>query len=183
MRYLVVLILAFSLMLTSCSEVNGQERLAYQQSKLYVEAEFTFGDESIQAILELEAPEFDSDGRMLARNAVLSFSENSIISGVGFVYSGGDVYVTTGDLKIPIDNSRTTTGISEMISLFCISEDSYYSSERVTKDGIALERSVYINGDNRVEVTIDPECELPTDIYAVIDGRELSCDIKLIKAE
>lgn len=186
MRYLVsLLILAvlITAMLFSCTGASERDRLAYQERQLYVEADFMIDGEPASATLEIEAAEYGSDGRMLSRDTVLTMGENSIISGVSFIFTGGEAYVSSGELKIPIKDEDVISGITDMISLFCISPDSYYSSEKVTEGGLECERSVYINGENRVEVLIDLSCELPISITAMIDGRELSAHIRLIKAE
>lgn len=181
--YLITVIMIFSLLLTSCGGESERDRLAYQNAKLRVEAAFTLDGEAVPAKLILEAPEYDETGRMLARDAVLTLGENSIISGVSFEFSHGEVYVSSGVLKIPIEDDSVIDGISDIISLFCISDDCYYSSEETTVGGIECERAVYIDGDNRVEVILDLSCMLPISISATIDGRELAAEIKLIKAE
>lgn len=186
MRYFVSLLifaLALTVMLYSCSGVAERDRLAYQDGHLYVEADFIVDGEPVTASLDIEATEYDGEGRMLSRDTILTLGENSIISGVSFIFTGGEAYVSSGELKIPIKDDGVISGITDIISLFCISPDSYYSSEMVTEGGLECERCVYINGENRVEVLLDLSCELPVSINAVIDGRELSADIKLIKVE
>lgn len=181
--YLVSILTALTILLASCAKGSEVDRLAYQDMSLQINAVFTLGDETVPATLMLEAPEYDENGRMLARDAVLTLGENSIISGVSFEFVGGEVYVSSGVLKIPIEDETLIEGISNIISLFCISKEHYYSSETVKLDGLECERVVYINGDNRVEVTLDLTCMLPTDIVAVIDGRTISADISMIRAE
>ncbi len=183
MRYFTLAIVLATLMLSSCTYRENYDRLAYQDTKLYVEGEFSIGGEQAEAALTLEAPEYDTDGRMLARNAVLTFGENSIISGVSFEFNMGEVYVSTGNLRIPISDTDAVSGIGDIISLFCISEDSFYSSEKVKRDGVVCDKAVYVNGENRVEIILDTERGLPTDISALIDGRRLACDIKTIRSE
>lgn len=184
MRYkLAIFIFAAVFALSSCSYQADRDRLAYQNGHLYVEADFLIDGEQVSAALDISGAEYDTEGRMLSRDTVVTFDENSIIAGVGFVFTGGKAYVTSGDLKIPIDDENLLSGIMDMVSLFCISPDSYYSSERVTSGGLECERSVYINGENRVEVLIDLSCELPTEINAVIGGREISADIRLIRVQ
>ena len=120
---------------------------------------------------------------MLARNAVLTLGENSIISGVSFEVIGDEVYICSGVLKIPISDETVISGISDIISLFCISGEHYHSSESITDGGLKCERTVYINGDNRVEVTLDLSCMLPTEIIAEINGRTIAANISYITAE
>lgn len=183
MRYsVIVLVLSLLFAVASCAAEDNRDRLAYQERELHIEAVFSVDGEEVPATLTLKAPEYDELGRMLARDAVLTFGEGSIISGVSFEFSGGYAYVSTGNMKIPIENEETVKGISDIISLFCISKEFYYSSESVTDGGIECERLVYINGDDRVEVTVDLSCMLPTSISAYVDGREIFAKIKMIKA-
>lgn len=183
MRYLLVPLLSLLFLFTSCAAEDDVSKLAYQESRLSVEAEFSIGGESVNASLTLEAPSYDENGRMLARDAVIIFCEDSILSGLGFEITNGYVFIISDDLRIPIERRDAVSGIFDIISLFCISESSYYSSERFSENGIECERAVYISGDNRIEVVLDLGCGLPTDITALIDGKELSADIKLIRAE
>ncbi len=183
MRYRIIAVLtAFLFMCTSCGGAVSCKGLDYQNMELYIEAVFALNGDEVPLTLSLKAPEYGEDGRMLARDAVLTFGEDSIISGVGFEFYGGDVYVSAGDLRIPVDNEDTVKGISDIISLFCISEEHYYSSEKIKRGELDCERLVYIDGDNRVEVEIDLSCMLPTSINASVFGKELSADIKMIKA-
>ncbi len=183
MRYsTIVLVLSLLFAVASCAAEDTRDRLAYQECELHIEAVFSVDGEEVPATLTLKAPEYDESGRMLARDAMLTFGEGSIISGVGFEFSGGCAYVSSGDMKIPIENEDMVKGISDMISLFCISKEFYYSSEQVTEGGIDCERLVYINGDDKVEVTVDLSCMLPTSILANVGGREISAKIKMIKA-
>ncbi len=184
MRYIIACVmLALTLLFTSCTNAERGDRLAYQSSKLYVEATFTLDGEVMPVTLTLEAPEYDDDGRMLARDATLTLGENSIISGVKFEIVGGEVYVSSGTLKIPIADAAVVSGVSDIISLFCISGEYYHSSENTKIGGVKCERAVYVNGDNKVEVTLDTTCMLPTDIVAEISGRTIAADISYIKAE
>ncbi len=183
MRYsVIVLVLSLLFAVASCAAEGTRDRLAYQECELHVEAVFSVDGEEVPAMLTLKAPEYDESGRMLARDATLTFGEGSIISGVSFEFSGGCAYVSSGNMKIPIENEDTVKGISDMISLFCISREFYYSSESVTEGGIECERLVYINGEDRACVTVDLSCMLPTNISANISGREISAKIKMIKA-
>ncbi len=184
MRYFIACVmLALALFLPSCEGMQSGDRLAYQSSKLYVEATFTLDNEEIPVTLTLEAPEHDENGRMLARDAVLTLGENSIISGVKFEITDGALYISSGTLKIPITDDSAVSGVSDIISLFCISGEHYHSSEHVKVGGIKCERALYVNGENRVEVTLDTSCMLPTDIVAEIDGHVIAADISYIKTE
>ncbi len=181
--YLALILLTATLLFTSCGGESQRDRLAYQDAQLEIDAVFTLDGEEIPAKLILEAPEYDESGRMLARDAVLTLGENSIISGVSFEFTQGEVYVSSGMLKIPIEDENLIGGVSDIISLFCISEDCYYSAEKTTVGGLSCERAVYIDGDDRVEVLFDLSCMLPISIKANVGGRELSAEIKLIKAQ
>lgn len=183
MRYIFLsAALALTLLFSSCGSTQNADRLAYQSMKLYVEATFTLDDEEMPVTLTLEAPEYDEDGRMLARDATLTLGENSIISGVKFEIVSGEVYISSGTMKIPIADEAVVSGVTDIISLFCISGEYYHSSESTKIGGVKCERAVYVNGDNRVEVTLDTTCMLPTDIVAEIEGRVVAADISYIKA-
>ncbi len=176
-----VLMLVF--VLSSCAREQNADRLAYQKSNLYVEASVTLDGEEIPVTLTLEAPKYDENGRMLARDAVLTLGENSIISGVKFEIADGALYISSGTMKIPITDDTAVSGVSDIISLFCISGEFYHSSESFKIGGIKYERALYVNGENKVKVTIDTACMLPTDIVAEIDGHVIAADISYIKAE
>ncbi len=182
MRYLIIL-LCVILTLTSCASVRNTARLGYQDSGIYVEGEFTVGDDSFPAELTLTAPRYDNSGRMLAREGKLIFSEGSVIEGVGFEFSGSDMYIFSESMKIPLENETATAGISRIISLFCISEGSYHSAERQKEDGTLYERAVYTDGENRVEVTLDLSTMLPVTIIAEADGCEIGVKIREIRLE
>ncbi len=177
---ILAVILIFS---AACGISEEADRLAYQNQKLYIEADVTLNDEYFPITMTLEAPEYDEEGRMYARNGVLSIGENSIISGIGFEFQGGKAYVSSGELKIPIEDEEMISGISDIISLFCISNDFYYSAEKLTVDKMKCENVVFIDGDNRVEVLIDLNCNLPKAITAEVNGRNIAADIGFIKAE
>lgn len=168
---------------TACGIDEATDKLEYQDHKLYIEADFTLDDEHFPVTMTLEAAQYDEDGRMYARDAVLSIGENSIISGVSFEYKGGKVYVSSGDLKIPIEEEAMISGVGDIISLFCISDDYYYSSEKLTVDKVKCENLVFIDGDNRVEVLIDLNCNLPKAITATVGERKIAADISYIKSE
>lgn len=183
MRRVLTILIIIIMSLTACSGGTAVDRLAYQDRRLYIEAVFTIDEESFPIKLTLEAPEYDDTGRMLARDARLIIDENSIISGVGFEVSGGAVYISSGELKIPINDEEMISGIEDIISLFCISDECYYSSEKVMIEKLECEHAVYIDGNNRVEILIDLTCALPKNITAVIDNRRIAADISMIKAE
>ncbi len=176
MRYFAVIILII-VTLTACARVDSYDRLEYQEKELYVKGEFTVDGDSFPAELTLAAPEYDESGKMLVRQGKLIFSEGSMIEGIGFEFTGGEMYIFSGSLKIPMEEEAVIEGISSVISLFCISEDSYHSSEREAVDGISCERAVYVGGDNRVEVVIDLSTFLPISIIAHADGREIGVEI------
>ncbi len=183
MRRILFIFAAVMIFFTACGVGEATDRLEYQDKKLYVEADFTIDDEHFPITMTLEAARYDEDGRMYARDALLSIGENSIISGVGFEYKSGKVYISSGDLKIPIEDEAMISGIGDIISLFCISEDYYYSSETLTVDKLKCENLVFIDGDNRVEVLIDLSCDLPKSITATLGERIIAADISYIKAE
>ncbi len=182
MRKVLLLILPFVFLL-GCADAAIADRLAYQDARLYIDATFTLDGAEFPAILELEAAEYDESGRMLARDALLTLSENSIISGVKFEMSGGEAYVSSGVLKIPLADEAVIEGICDIVSLFCISEDSYYSSQAESRGGVECERAVYVSGENRVEVLLDKSTALPLEIIASIDGRTLAASIRELRTE
>lgn len=183
MRYLFTLILSACIMLTSCAGSNRRISLDYQNSRLYVEGTFSSGNGALFVALTLEAPEFDENGRMLARDAKVEFGEDSIIAGLGFEISAGDAFVTSDDMKMPLHSADCVPGIFDVISLFCILDDSYYKSESVTDEGLSYLNIEYRNGENSAAVLMDTETCLPKRITANIEGRELSYDISLIRSE
>ncbi len=184
MRYILLSVFCvLTLFFTSCNTSQSTDRLAYQNLNLRVEGVFTINEEEMPLKLTLAAPEYDENGRMLARDATLILGENSIISGVCFEITDGEIYISSGALKIPINDEAAVSGISDIISLFCISSEHYHSSERVKENGLKCERAMYVNGDNRVFVTVDTTTMLPTDIVAELDERVISADISYIKAE
>lgn len=182
MRYLIV-VLSVLLLFSACGGVSDVDRLGYQKNGLYVEGEFTVGEDSFPAELTLTAPGYDNSGRMLAREGTLIFGKGSVIEGVGFEFSGKDIYIFSESMKIPLENETAVAGISRIISLFCISEGSYHSAERVKSDGTSYERAVYTDGENRVEVTIDLSTMLPVTIIAEADGCEIGVKIREIRGE
>lgn len=186
MRYLGLLLtisVIFTVLFASCSTFDSRPSLDYQEGHIFASCEFLVDGEPIKADVEIAAAEYDSEGRMLARDMSLTVVDNSIIKGVSFYLENGGFYVAAGNMKIPVKDEGAISGIRDILSLFCISEDSYYSSEKVTEEGLDCVRSVYVSGDNRAEVTLDLSCRLPTRICAVVNGRELSCDVRLIRVE
>lgn len=184
MRYKLLSFLCVAAVLfTSCGISQSEDRLAYQNSDLSVEGIFTINEEEVPVKLTLSAPEYDENGRMLARDATLTLGENSIISGVCFEVADGEIYISSGALKIPINDESAVSGIMDIISLFCISSEHYHSSENVRENGLKCERAMYVNGDNKVYVTVDTTTMLPTDIVAELDGRVIAADISYIKTE
>ena len=183
MRRIFCILSVILIFCASCTVSEDADRLAYQNEKLYIEADVTLNDEYFPVTITLEEPEYDENGRMYARNGVLSIGENSILSGIVFEFQGGKVYVSSGEMKIPIEDEEMISGISDIISLFCISDDFYYSSEKLTVDKLKCENVVFIDGDNRVEVMIDLSCNLPKMITAAVNGRNIAANIGYIKAE
>ena len=177
------------LLIVSCGGGEKRELLGYQEAALHIEADFTVGEECFPATVELEPPEYDPNGRMLARSARVTLSGNSIISGVSFEFEGGCAYVVSGVLKIPVEDEELLSGITDILSLFCISPDSFYESDASEYAGKECTRAVYTAGasedgaGNRVEVYIDDATGLPMRIEASLGDRTISADISDIKAE
>ena len=181
MRYF-CLVFSLLFLLTSCGEIPP-DRLAYQEKRLTVTADFTVNGETVSSTLTLEPPAYDEDGRMLARDALFVIGENSIISGVTFEIAGGKLYVSSGVLRIPLEDETSVGGICDILSLFCISPESFHHAEATELDGKACEAAYYADGANTVTVLLDRQTTLPMRIDAVIDGRELSAVIREITAE
>lgn len=154
----------------------AEDPLAYQDGALTVEAIFTLDGTEMPGTLELSAAEFDAEGRMLARDARLTLRDNSIIAGVQFEITGGEAFVASGVLKIPLSDETVIGGILDLVSLFCIDGGSYYAAE----DAGECRLYRYVNGENRVELLYDPNMALPKEITAVIDSREIGAKIESI---
>lgn len=171
------------LFIPACSRSDKVDRLAYQMLNLYIEADFRINNEEYPLKITLDAPEFDSNGKMLPRTATITFSDNSILSGISYSYISGKLYLSSEDLKIPIDNEDVIMAINNIISLFSIREQCYHSSEKIKYNNIECEKSYFVSGNNNVELILDLTCNLPISIKANIDNKELNADIKLIKAK
>lgn len=182
MRYFAVIMIII-LTLTACTGEKSFERLEYQEKGLYVLGEFNIDGDTFPAELTLTAPGYDAEGKMLKREGKLIFSKGCVIEGVGFEFSGGEMYIFSGGLKIPIEEETVIEGISSVISLFCISPGSYHSSRKETIDGISCERIAYTDNGNRVEVLLDLDSLYPISISAKVGERELSVKIKEIRSE
>lgn len=175
--------------LISCQKKDDRELLAYQNDGLYIDAIFTIDDDSFEAKVELEPPQYDESGRMLARRAKLTLGGNSIISGVSFEFEGGTAYVVSGVLKIPVEDEELISGITDILSLFCISPDSFYESDAATYGGESCTRAIYAEGasteagGNRVTVYIADSSGLPLQIEAALGEKSITAQINEIRAE
>ncbi len=175
-RWLHLIAMMFPMLfLIACAAMDTKDPLAYQSEKLTIDAVFTLNDAQYPATLTLEAAEYDENGRMLARNAVMTLRENSILSGVSFSVTGTKAYIASDDLKIPLPEEGVG-GMLDIVSLFCIDGGSFYETKRVE----GLEKSIFVSGENRVEVHLNPESGLPVRIIAEIDGRSIGADIENI---
>jgi len=183
MRYFTIVgILSLMLVLPSCGKAHDTDKLAYQELALSMVAEFIFDGDTQPLIIELDAPTYDESGAMLARDARITVGEDSILSGVGFEIVSGEYYIKAGELRVPITDEETVSGIADIISLFCIDRSCYYSSQSCG-DHTECELSVYKSGDNSVEVHTGNGDGMPIKIAAKIDGRELVADIKSVHAK
>lgn len=178
---LICLALCALTLLVSCGGEQPPDYLAYQNGALHIEAVFNVNGSETPALVELDAPEFDEEGNMLARSGSLTVGGSGLISGVSFRFEGGKAYVVSGVLKIPIENEETISGITDMLSLFCIDPDSFYDAEKLETDGERQTKVIYTNGgnDSRVEVLLG-EDKLPIRISASLDDRILCADISEI---
>ena len=126
------------LFLVSCQDSADVDLLAYQKLGLNANVLYTIDDESYRVKLTLAPPEYDDDGRMLARDAELIL-DDGIISGVSFeIEDGGSV---CGERSVCGYRSRIEAMISgfyDMLSVFCISGDSFYESEESEYNGYEL---------------------------------------------
>lgn len=182
MRY-IVFVLAVVLTLSGCGGGGNIDRLGYQESGLSVIGNFSVDGDEFPAELTLAAPKYDESGRMLAREGKLIFGEGSVIEGVGFEFSAGEFYIFSDGLKIPLEDEVVVGRLSRVISLFCISDESYHSSERGSVGGVSTETALYTDGESRAEVVLDLSTLLPISISATADGRSLSVDIDEIRRE
>lgn len=176
------LIPLLALTAVSCGS-DKRDPLAYQEDALFIEADFIRDGKSISAKIELDAPEYDENGRMLARSARFALTGNEIIEGVSFEFEGGKAFVVSGALRIPVEDERMLDGITSLLSLFSIDREALAKTERVELDGEKFIRASYASGGNgdSAEVLIDADTFLPRRITAFKDGAELSADIKSIR--
>ena len=176
MRYLsVILIFVFAVLATSCTSAPLQPELSYQDKALTVDGEFYFDDMTVPLLIELSAAEYDANGRMLSRNALITVGEGSVLAGVSFEVAGGKLYVSSGDLRIPIEDGEAGERITDILSLFSVREECYHSVE----DDGELRNVIYREGENTVTVTLSSD-GMPTKISASAGGHLLSADIKSI---
>ncbi|MBQ8509788.1 MAG: hypothetical protein IJ493_07775 [Clostridia bacterium] len=181
-KYIGLLILC-CMTLAGCGKETATDWLAYQQSALTIDGVFDLNGETLEADIELAAPEYDGEGRMLARSAKVTFGDNSLVAGISFEFDGEEAYVVSGVLKIPLEDETLIGGITDMISLFCISPDSFWEAEETELDGQSCVKAVYVDGEDSVEVLIDPESMLPMRITATLGEEQLSAEIRAITAE
>jgi hypothetical protein len=189
-RFAVLIMLIFQLLFCiSCGAKQNIDYLEYQNSGLLINAVFKINDESFTATIDLNAPEYSDDGRMLARKAKLFLEGNSIISGVSFEFDSGTAYVVSGVLKIPVDNADMLSGINDILSLFCIDRESFYEAEKFVLDGKSCTRAIYTSRTvdapsvNRVDVYLDTETRLPIKIEASLGEKTISANINEIKVK
>lgn len=182
-RIFTLLLALVCLLLASCQKSADIDLLGYQKLGLYANVMYTIDGESYQVKLTLAAPEYDEDGRMLARDAELTIGEGSIISGVSFELEDGSAYVSSGVLRIPLEDDRMISGLYDMLSVFCISDDSFYESEESEYNGYDCIHAVYCDSgaggsdDRRVDVYIDKVNYLPLAIDAQLGERSIVADI------
>jgi len=176
MRYFsAVFVMIFVLSVQSCSHSNVQPELKYQEQALYIDGEFFFDELTIPLVIQLSAAQYDEEGRMLSRNAQITVGEGSILKGVSFESAGGKLYVSSGELRIPIENDEISQRITEILSLFSVREECYHSSES-EGDGKTVN---YRDGENSVTVKLTSD-GMPTSIAAVSDGKRIEVNLRSI---
>lgn len=177
------LLLLLALTAVSCG-AEKRDPLAYQEDALFIEADFTNDGKTISAKIELDAPEYDENGRMLARSARFALTGNEIIEGVSFEFEKGRAFVVSGALRIPVEDERMLDGITSLLSLFSIDRDALARTEKVELDGERFILASYASGadGDSAEVLIDADTFLPRRITAFKDGMELSAEIKSIRS-
>ncbi len=164
--------LFFFLLLCGCGGRKEPDYLAYQRRALILDVCYLMDGEEIGAHIELDAPAYDEDGRMLSRTARLTLGEG-ILSGIVFDFAGDGIYIQSGPLKIPLADTALQAGIADLISLFCIDEASFYEVRR--EDGTT--EVIYKNGED--EVILRPgEDGMPSRIHARLGGREIAVRIE-----
>ena len=173
------------ILLSACGG-EKRELLSYQEEALEIEGVFSVDGKETRARISLEAPEYDEEGRMLARSARVVIEE-SIVSGVSFEFSGGRAYVVSGALKIPVEDEEMVHGVTEILSLFSIRPESFCGSERREIDGEDFIEATYSEGadpdtsGNRVVVLLDADTYMPVRITASVAQAEISAEISSIR--
>ncbi len=182
---IVGLFMVVGILLSACGG-EKRELLSYQEEALEIEGVFSVDGRQTRARISLEAPEYDEEGRMLARSARVVIEE-SIVSGVSFEFSGGRAYVVSGALKIPVEDEEMVRGVTEILSLFSIRPESFCGSERREIDGEDFIEATYSEGadpdtsGNRVVVLLDADTYMPVRITASVAQAEISAEISSIR--
>ena len=182
---IVGLFMVVGILLSACGG-EKRELLSYQEEALEIEGVFSVDGKETRARISLEAPEYDEEGRMLARSARVVIEE-SIVSGVSFEFSGGRAYVVSGALKIPVEDEEMVRGVTEILSLFSIRPESFCGSERREIDGEDFIEAAYSEGadpdtsGNRVVVLLDADTYMPVRITASVAQAEISAEISSIR--
>lgn len=182
---IVGLFMVVGILLSACGG-EKRELLSYQEEALEIEGVFSVDGKETRARISLEAPEYDEEGRMLARSARVVIEE-SIVSGVSFEFSGGRAYVVSGALKIPVEDEEMVRGVTEILSLFSIRPESFCGSERREIDGEDFIETTYSEGadpdtsGNRVVVLLDADTYMPVRITASVAQAEISAEISSIR--
>lgn len=182
---IVGLFMVVGILLSACGG-EKRELLSYQEEALEIEGVFSVDGKETRARISLEAPEYDEEGRMLARSARVVIEE-SIVSGVSFEFSGGKAYVVSGALKIPVEDEEMVRGVTEILSLFSIRPESFCGSERREIDGEDFIEATYSEGadpdtsGNRVVVLLDADTYMPVRITASVAQAEISAEISSIR--
>lgn len=187
-RVVPVIVGIFIIIGMALSACGGEKRelLSYQEEALEIEGVFSVGGKETRARISLDAPEYDEEGRMLARSARVVIEE-SIVSGVSFEFSGGRAYVVSGALKIPVEDEEMVRGVTEILSLFSIRPESFCGSERREIDGESFIEATYSEGadsdtaGNRVVVLFDSDTYMPVRITASVARAEISAEISSIR--
>lgn len=181
---IVGLFMVVGILLSACGG-EKRELLSYQEEALEIEGVFSVDGKETRARISLEAPEYDEEGRMLARSARVVIEE-SIVSGVSFEFSGGRAYVVSGALKIPVEDEEMVRGVTEILSLFSIRPESFCGSERREIDGEDFIEATYSEGadpdtsGNRVVVLLDADTYMPVRITASVSQSEITAEISSI---
>ncbi|MDD7302559.1 MAG: hypothetical protein PUG87_11525 [Eubacteriales bacterium] len=182
---IVGLFMVVGILLSACGG-EKRELLSYQEEALEIEGVFSVDGKETRARISLEAPEYDGEGRMLARRARVVIEESSV-SGGAFEFSGGRAYVVSGALKIPVEDEEMVRGVTEILSLFSIRPESFCGSERREIDGEDFIEATYSEGadpdtaGNRVVVLLDADTYMPVRITASVAQAEISAEISSIR--